>query len=107
MLGDLGGLIDALVVIGWGFLGIFQFQVFENYLVSLLYKEQKAIASNQLDELDDILEQDDNEIIRKSETMIAEQTIRNRHKLKTSKIWSYRELLQHFFPKLLVSKCCQ
>ena len=43
MLGDVGGLNDLLKSFGAFVVGILQFQVFENYLVSQLYKEQKNI----------------------------------------------------------------
>ena len=39
MLGDVGGLTEALFSIGLVLISFFQYQVFENYLVSQLYKE--------------------------------------------------------------------
>ena len=43
MLGDVGGLNDALKAIAGFFIAILQYNVFENYMVSLMYKEQKPV----------------------------------------------------------------
>ena len=43
MLGDVGGLNDALKVLGCWALGLIQINALENYLVSLLYQEQMGV----------------------------------------------------------------
>ena len=104
MLGDVGGVTEAFFAIGTFIISIVQYQVFDNYLVSHLYKEQKPVTKQDLKtqkikpneiELDDLKHQYASEI-----ACIA---IKNRTKLNQNKIQPIRELLFGKFSSLL---CC-
>ena len=58
MLGDVGGLNDLLKSFAAFFISILQYQIFDNYLVSQLYKEQKNIDRRQLSLLSNDVKRD-------------------------------------------------